>query len=448
MRKEPRDYQLEAYKALIADIGAGQRPYVSMSTGSGKSMVCAMLAEKALKQGVRALILVPTSELVRQNYNEHFNYTDRPDALGICSAKLMKAQVNKQIVYATYTSFLRRRTTSGQFNLLVLDEAHYLNPDKNTSYQKIIRSLLRLNPEMKICGLTATPYRIDQGMLHEDCVKGKAIFTNCSYETNIADLIKRGYLSHVESISGDVEIELTDVKMKGADYDPSIVGVKFDAIAADAVADMKLKFEAYNINTAIIYASTLDNARTIIELWGEDSMKMVYGDMAEHERKKTIEWLSEGKGKRHIVNVGILVTGFDYQLLDCVVMLMATKSLVKYVQIAGRVIRAHAEKELGYVLDYGSNIERHGPIDSTIPPRNKKKKGDAPKKPCLVDGCGFPNILSAKYCKECGAEFVIEEGKEGLYSMRTKAEILAAKQIETHAVGSVGYEIAYSRSNA
>ena len=407
-----------------------------------------MLAEKALKQGVRALILVPSSELVKQNHKEHFEYTSKPDALGICSAKLLKVQTKKQIVYATYTSFLRRRDTSGAFNLLVIDEAHYVSNDPETSYQKIITSLLKINPAMKICGLTATPYRSDQGMLHERSIKGDAIFTNCSYETNIPKLIEEGYLSHVESISGDIEIDLTDVKLKGQDFDPSIVGVKFQHIAADAVADMRVKFETYNIQTAIIYASTLENARTVLSEWGDDStMRIAYGDMSTHDRNEIVRWIREGQGKRYIVNIGLFVTGFDYQQLDCVVFFVATKSLVKYVQIAGRVIRAHDDKALGYVLDYGSNIDRHGPIDATIPPKNKNKIGDAPKKLCLIEGCGFPNPLSAKFCKECGAMFVIKDDVTGLYSMRSKAEILAAKETETFDVHHVSYQTKVSSKN-
>jgi DNA repair protein RadD len=299
---------------------------------------------------------------------------------------------------------------------------------------------------MKIIGLTATPYRQDQGMLHEDCVKGKAIFTKMAYETNIPDLIKQGYLSHVESISGEVEADMTDVKMKGQDYDTELAAVKFDAIVVDAVIDMKVKFAAYGINTAIVYASNLANARRIIAEWGESAnIRLAYGEMSTHDRNALTAWLREGNGLRVVVNVGLFVTGFDYRALDCVVFFVATKSLVKYVQIAGRVIRSHEEKELGYVLDYGGNIERHGPIDATIPPKNKKRKDEAPKKPCLE--CGEANSLNAKRCKECGAEF-ISEGTEGNYSMRTKAQALALKQHHRHEITSVLWESAFSRKSS
>lgn len=464
MKKIPREHQQEAYTAIIKSIAQGNRPYVNMSTGSGKALVCAMLAEKCRKQGGRALVLVPSSELVTQNANEFFDYTDDKTSIGICSAKLGKSQTTKQIVFATYTSFLKKRATSGKFNITIIDEAHYVSPDPTTSYQKIIKSLLWINPEMKICGTSATPYRTKQGYIHLDCVEGKALFTECCYETNIPDLIKKGYLSHVESISGDIEADMSGVKIKSnGEFDDDEMGRKFEYIVHDAVNDMRDKFNHYNINTAIIYASNLSNARKIVEEWNDkDSIRLAYGDMPNSERKEIVKWLENKNGKRYIVNVGIFVTGFNYPQLDCVTLFLATNSLVKYVQICGRVIRAHKDKELGYVLCYGGNIDRHGPIDATNPPKNKKRREAAPKKICsaimeetkVFEGiiykkgqeCGYANLLSAKYCRVCGAEY-ISEGQDGKYIMRSKAQILQEKidsETITCFVHSVDFEKAYS----
>lgn len=470
MKKEPRYYQAEAFNALVkaavtpaASANGFEIPYASMCTGSGKSLVAAMLTNKVLKQGGRVLQLVPSKELCEQNYEEAWAEVDDKTALGLCCAKLGRAQVDKKAVIATYTSFLRRRADSGLFNLVIVDECHLVSPQFDSSYQKIIRSLLRINPKMKIIGLTATPYRMIQGMLHEDCVLGKALFTGMAYETNIPKLIKEGYLSHVESISGDVEADLSGVALSGHDYNTDQMGVKFDAIAEDAVADMRVKFETHGIKTALIFASILNNARHIMNEWGGDDMRIVYGDMPNHERVQTIKWIKEGSGNRYIINVGVLTTGFDHRALDCVVLMRATMSLGLYVQMVGRVIRAHDDKPRGYVIDYGGNIERHGPIDATLPPKSKKKKGDAPRKLCTLtldndiefegmryrrgQECNYANLLSAKFCRKCGGEF-IAESEEGGYSMRSKAQILAAKleaETVTYPVEGVVYAKAYSR---
>jgi hypothetical protein len=121
---------------------------------------------------------------------------------------------------------------------------------------------------------------------------------------------------------------------------------------------------------------------------------------------------------------------------------------------------------LGYVIDYGSNIDRHGPIDATLPPKTKKRRGEAPKKLCTLvldtaiefegvqykrgQECNYANILSAKFCRKCGGEF-ISENEEGKYSMRSKAQILAAKiEAETRRIEVEGvvYVRAYSRKDS
>ena len=473
MKKTPRPYQAEAFDALVkaavtpADSENGFHiPYASMCTGSGKSLVAAMLTDKVLRQGGRVLQLVPSKELVVQNYEEAWHYVESPEHLGICCAKLYRSQVDKRAVIATYTSFLRRAADSGAFNLLIIDECHLVSPEFGSSYRKIIRALLRINPKMKIVGLTATPYRMVQGMLHNDCVQGKALFTGMVYETHIPTMIKAGYLSHVESISGEIEVDMEGVALSGTDYNTSQMSVKFDAIVADAVADMRIKFKAYSIDTALIFASSIENARHILNEWGGDDMRIVYGDMSNHERAAAIKWIKSGDGKRYIVNVGVLTTGFDHRALDCVALMRATMSLGLYVQMVGRVIRSHDDKQQGYVIDYGGNIERHGPIDATLPPKTKKKKGEAPKKLCTLvldeniefegieyrrgQDCNHANKLTAKFCQKCGGEF-ITENDEGKYSMRSKAQILAAK-IEaatvTYQVEGVVYAKAYSRKDA
>jgi superfamily II DNA or RNA helicase len=104
--------------------------------------------------------------------------------------------------------------------------------------------------------------------------------------------------------------------------------------------------------------------------------------------------------------------------------------------MVGRVIRPHDDKLHGYLIDYGTNIERltYGGIENIIVPVVNTKQEKAPTKECIATNegiyCGEQNNLSAKKCKKCGAEF-ISENEDGKYSMRTKAEALKAKQEET-----------------
>jgi DNA repair protein RadD len=439
MKKKLRTYQQACCQSIAKSWARGERPYASVITGLGKSLIAAALINRYANAGERVLCLVPRLELVEQNFKEAFEYVDNKSALGIVCGQLNKRQNHKQAVIAMSTSFVNLRATSGKFDRLICDEAHRVHwrqaTEKPGTIQKIITSLLRINPEMRVCGLTGTPYRLDQGELHEKSHKALPFFTHKVFDTavspGIKSLIEEGYLSHIHTLNTPVHADLTGLRVSGEDFNKTEMGVKFDAIIEDAVNDMRNQFERNNIRTAIIFASNLTNARHILHSWGDDgTMRIVCGDetiCTKEQRKRAIEWIKSGSGCRYIINVDILAEGFDFRALQCVVLLRATISPGLLVQMVGRVIRPHDDKECGYLIDYGTNIYRltTGGIENIIVPKVKLRPGDAPKKLCL--NCNFANILSAKRCKECDAEFISVD-ETGKYTMRTKAEAMALKQ--------------------
>jgi len=451
MRKELRYFQSDAIDAILKALkNKDSVPYVNAVTGFGKSIVMADITERALKKKRRVLQLVPNHTLCVQNYEQTFNYSTDKATIGICSAKVGKFQTLKQVVIATQTSFLRRRATSGAFDILLIDECDMVSHEHGTTYQKIIRSLMLLNPSMRIIGLTGSPWRQDQGAIHDPIKDGNVIFTECCYESDIPRLIEEGYLSSVQVLNTHVSVDLDGVKMKGADYDQEQCGVKFDAIVTDAVADFKQLFIENGIKTALIFASTIANGKRIVDEYGNNAeCRLAHGELSNHDRNELIHWLKEGSGNRYLVNVGLYTRGFDFPGLESLVLLRATTSLRLYVQIIGRLLRTHDEKAFGYIADYGTNIDRFGPIDNLTPPK-PPRAGVQPKKLCMIPTCGEENLLSAKKCKKCGAEFISLD-ESGNYQMRTKEQALQAKRDEatvTYEVSRVVFERTYSKKDA
>lgn len=421
-----------------------EKPYASLFTGLGKSLVLAALTNRYVNEGKRVLQLVPRMELVEQNEREALEYLNMPEAIGIVCGQLNRREKHKQVVIAMASSFVNMRMNAGKFDYCLIDECHRLRFKENGTkgiYQKIIEALTYINPDIKVCGVTGTPYRLDQGDLHEETWKTKPYFTTKVYdsaiEPGLKKLIEEGYLSHIETLNSSVRVNLDGVKKSGDDYNQTEAGVKFDAIINDAVEDMRQHFKTHNIRTAVIFASSIANANHILNAWGDDStMRIISGESSKQGRKNALEWLKNGSGCRYIVNVNLLTEGFDYRALECVVLLRATISPGLLIQMVGRVIRPHDDKVHGYLIDYGTNIERltHGGIESIKIPVVGEKKEKIPTKECTAvnEGvyCGEQNNLSAKKCKKCKAEF-ISESEDGNYSMRTRAEALKAKQEET-----------------
>jgi len=429
-RHELRYFQKDACRAMVASMEQGNKPCASIMTALGKALIASALAEWGRKRGLRVLIFVPNAKLVEQNYLEAIGFLSQPSEVGIVCSKMGKKQNTKPVVIAMYQSFLSLRAISGKFDLVIIDECHMVSNNPESAYRKILRSLYRVNPDMKTCGMTATPYRMGQGLLTEKCLKGEPFFNDICYDTSINPGIKRlvneGYLAQLDVMNTTTSVDLAGVKMSGHEYNTRATGVRFDAIIDDAVPELERGFAEENIETALIFASTIENAQHILDRWTDkECISVVHGKLSTAEINKRLHWLEHGKGKRYLVNVELLTTGFNYPGLQAIALLRATTSPGLLIQIIGRLIRPYGEL-VGKIWDFGTNIQRLGGIDDIQVPKTRTKKAEALKKYCKIEGCGEPNHLSAKTCKSCGAYFIIEDDS-GNYSMRTKAQILSDK---------------------
>ena len=107
---------------------------------------------------------------------------------------------------------------------------------------------------------------------------------------------------------------------------------------------------------------------------------------------------------KFLVNVNVLAVGFDATNIDCVVLLRPTASPGLYYQMVGRGFRLHPAKTDCLILDYGSNIMRHGPVDSIeVGEKKAGQGGEAPAKECPE----CQNLMHAglTVCPDCGYQF-------------------------------------------
>jgi DNA repair protein RadD len=108
---------------------------------------------------------------------------------------------------------------------------------------------------------------------------------------------------------------------------------------------------------------------------------------------------------KYLANANLLTTGFDSPRVDCVVLLRPTMSPGLVVQMVGRAFRLHPGKNDALVLDFGGNIQRHGPVDQIKAPHGNRtgSGGEAPAKECPQ----CHSVIAAGYarCPDCGYEF-------------------------------------------
>ena len=146
----------------------------------------------------------------------------------------------------------------------------------------------------------------------------------------------------------------------------------------------------------------------------------VTGETPKEKREDILEKFNNGL-IHAICNVGVLTEGWDAPRADCIALLRPTQSVGLFVQMCGRGMRLHDDKENCLLLDYGENVARHGCLDEVQPDRTAPGRYH----PKICASCNAINIPSARKCVECGQEF---EGSKKFQELQTKKEKEVARR--------------------
>ena len=213
-------------------------PLVVIPTAGGKSLVMAAFIDGVLKAwpDQRVLVVTHVRELIAQNHAEMLGLWPKAPA-GIYSAGLGRRDARARILFAGIQSIHDKATRIGHADLVLIDEAHLIPGRSNTMYRRFLNDLQAINPALKVIGLTATPFRLDSGMLHEG---ENALFTDIAYEVSVRDLIDQGYLSPLISKQTKTRLDVTGVGSRCGEFIARDLedAVDQDAITRAAVAEV------------------------------------------------------------------------------------------------------------------------------------------------------------------------------------------------------------------
>ena len=127
-----------------------------------------------------------------------------------------------------------------------------------------------------------------------------------------------------------------------------------------------------------------------------------------------------------MANINVFTEGFDAPNVDMAALLRATVSPGLYYQMVGRGLRTSEGKENCLVLDFGGNVERHGPIDAMVVKSKKPgEKGEPPAKTC--PSCKEVVTIQTMVCLDCGYEWPEPEKTERHGSEASEAAILTSE---------------------
>src|SRR3984885_1303065 len=415
----PRAYQEDALNSIWHYFANGNvgNPLIAHPTGTGKSSIPAFFIYRIMKAWPtqRFILFSHVSELIRQNAEVlQIIWPNAP--LGIYSAGLKLKQSAFPIVYANIQSAAKNPTCFGHRDIVFIDEAHLVSTDTSSRYLNVLAILKAINPHIRIIGLTATPFRMGQGLLTDTQVDENGnnlnIFTDIIHDLtgieNFNRLIAEGYMKPLIPLRTKTEIDISSVGIQGHEFIASQLQHAVDKQEITYAALRETVEAGQDRKSWLIFATGIEHCNHIADMLGTFGIDCaaVHSKQTDEYNDAAIKAFKANK-LRSIVSFAKITTGFNHNDIDMIVDLNHTLSIPKHVQKLGRGTRPTNSASECLVLDFGRNIPRLGCINDPIIPRRKGEKvGDPPVKLC--DACGAYNHASARVCCNCGEEFNIK----------------------------------------
>jgi superfamily II DNA or RNA helicase len=389
-----RPYQKQAIDNLRRALVELQRLCLYSPTGSGKTEIAIALILLALAKGKRVVFLVNRIELcVQASRRFHLAGIEH----GIIQGE-HSTNVSAQVIIASIHTVARRGLSD--FDLIIIDEAHSVPGSK--AYREL---LFKLN-NVPVIGLTATPFSRGMGKAYKEL--GGPLFEKLVSAATIRELIDLKHLVDVE-VYAPSEPDLHGVKIVAGDYSEKELGEAVDK--PDLVGDIVSHWKRLADGTStVVFATNQAHSRHIVEQF------LSIGVSAEHidcytpddERQTILERVRTGQ-TMVISNVGILAEGWDFPACKTMVLARPTRSICRYIQMAGRVLRPYPGKESAMILDHSGTVARLGFPTDDLPlilddgkpnKSSQAQRNDPLPKKCTA--CHFMKPAKTHACPACG----------------------------------------------
>lgn len=431
---ELRFYQQEAIAACYDWMSSREtgNPCIVIPTGGGKTPVIATLCNDAVTRwNGRIVVLTHVKELIEQTSGAISRMFPSLWS-GVYSAGLKSRETRPPVIVAGIQSVSDKADQLGPRDMIIVDEAHLIPPEGYGRYRSFIDGMRNICPHVRVVGLTATPYRTGTGWL---CGQDE-LLTEICYEISVKELIDRKYLSSLTSKCGKV-VDVSNLHVRKGEFVEAEAELLMLSIVNEACA--RIAAMTADRRSVLIFCAGIKHAETVLSVMRsiqKERVELITGESLDFERKSFVRDFRNGALK-YLVNVSVLTTGFDAPNVDAVCLLRPTVSPGLYYQMVGRGFRIAEGKSNCLILDFGNNIERHGPVDQIRPRGVNKGSGTAPLKVCPECASYVP--LGVGQCPDCG--FVFDVSRHSKHeSAPAEVEIISGPpKIEEFEVFDVRY---------
>jgi superfamily II DNA or RNA helicase len=325
------------------DPGAARRYRFRHPTASGKTIAAAGFVEAARNLGVlilthrRLLVTQFTGDLTTEGYRERF------------TEAILKGQTPRRpnpITIQTYAWFARHvgEIDREAYQLVICDEAHTALGEKTSA---AIRSF----PEPLFIGMTATEQLIAKQV--------SDVFPASVDDLPLADAARRGLIAPLRCLRVPPAAAINSVPIVGGDFDERELARVLDHEALNQAA-ASLYRERFGSTPGIVYAAGVEHAYHLAQEFRAAGLaaEAVSGKTPPVKLAETLAAYERGE-INVLINAMLLAEGWNSPRATVCMHLAPTASRRVYQQRIGRIMRTHARKEAGIVVDFVAKSSTH-----------------------------------------------------------------------------------------
>ena len=413
-----REHQEKVIDDLREGFRQGHRTQLLYApTGFGKTEVAIALMRATAEKYKKAAMVLDRIVLVNQTSDRLLKYGighgvyqsghhkfDASARLQICSAQT-----------------LERRDQFPKVDLVIVDECHIA--------RKQTTEFIKNNPDIKVIGLTATPFTKGLGTIYSNIVCGS---------TN-GWLVDNKWLTPLRVFIAK-EIDMTGAKKLAGEWSQDVATERGMKITGDIVQEWINKTNEVfgRPRKTIVFCSGVAHGADLVDSFaraGYNFVSISYKDDDEYKRQAIEDFARPDTEIHGLIATDILTRGFDVS--DVMIGVSArpfSKSFSSHVQQMGRVMRAHEGKEFALWLDHSGNYLRFRDdwdelyVDGVKDLDNKQEKAkkeptEKEKKESKCPACAHVWPPNTDTCPCCG---FVRERRNKVSSVEGRLHELAA----------------------
>lgn len=336
----PRDYQVNAvYEALRHN-----RKLLVSPTSSGKTIISYSITRYYVENGLKVLIVCPTTSLIEQAYKDFLDYGwDCEDIVHKIYSGRAKHS-DKSVTISTYQSIYDlEKSYFDQFDVVIVDEAH------TAKSASLIGILNKLHDAKYRFGLTGTT---QPEKVHIWTLEG--LFGPAYKVIRTEELMEKGSIAKLQ-----IKILVLDHGFKKMEtYEDEIQYIINHPRRNKFITNLALDLKG---NTLILFSRVETHGQILYELINnsvsdERKVFFVHGGI-DTEQREQVRAITEQETDAIIVaSYGVFSTGISIKNLHNLIFASPSKSKIRNLQSIGRILRKSDTKNKAILYDIADDL--------------------------------------------------------------------------------------------